>query len=270
MSKRSKARALRVLQRRPGSGSTPHDRDRRPPCLATPLSFTSGRASEQTSAVLTTSEDPLQAPRSRQALVCSRSNTLVVFVPTDKTGQLRPPHPRVRSVSDLQIPIAPAQPNRAPRGFLLARLSDAGPPSSPARLQRAGVQNISMPICPRCCEATMPTTAYRATLDAYDGSPARSWCCSRRVTLRTRSKDEAAGATGRAFPLLAKEPGAENGVVVATSAQPPFFAPRSKRRHRPRQRSTVCDRKWRQARCPQCQPRGRYQRASESADDRLC
>src|SRR5271166_2610101 len=25
----------------------------------------------------------------------------------------------------------------------------------------------------------MPTTAYRATLDAYDGSPARSWCCGR-------------------------------------------------------------------------------------------
>jgi transposase len=25
----------------------------------------------------------------------------------------------------------------------------------------------------------MPTTAYRATLDAYDGSPARSWCSGR-------------------------------------------------------------------------------------------
>src|SRR5271165_2792549 len=25
----------------------------------------------------------------------------------------------------------------------------------------------------------MPTTAYRATLDAYDGSPARSWCCGK-------------------------------------------------------------------------------------------
>jgi hypothetical protein len=37
----------------------------------------------------------------------------------------------------------------------------------------------SMPICQRCCEATMPTTAYRATLDAYDGSPARSWCSGR-------------------------------------------------------------------------------------------
>src|SRR6516164_7197835 len=36
-----------------------------------------------------------------------------------------------------------------------------------------------MPICPRCCEATMPTTAYPATLDAYDGLLARSWCCGR-------------------------------------------------------------------------------------------
>ena len=37
----------------------------------------------------------------------------------------------------------------------------------------------SMPICQRCCEATMPATAYRATLEAYDGSPARSWCSGR-------------------------------------------------------------------------------------------
>ena len=62
-SKRSKARALRARHRRPASGSTPHDRDRRPPCLAAPLSFTSGRASEQTSVVLTASEDLLQPPR---------------------------------------------------------------------------------------------------------------------------------------------------------------------------------------------------------------
>jgi hypothetical protein len=75
------------------------------PCLATPLSFTSGRASDQTSAVLTTSADPLQAPRSRRERVCSRSKKLVVFAPTDNTRRLRPPQPHPRSVRDLQIPI---------------------------------------------------------------------------------------------------------------------------------------------------------------------
>ncbi len=141
----SKARALRALHRRAGSGSTPHDRDRRPPCLATPLSVSSGRASDQTSPVLTTSADLFQAPRSRQALVCSRSKKLVIFAPTDNTGRLRPPQPHVRSLRDLQIPIGPAQPNRPPppRGFLLTRLSNAGPPSSHPRLQRAGVRNPS-------------------------------------------------------------------------------------------------------------------------------
>ena len=107
-------RALRVLQRRPASGSTLHDRDRHPPCLASPLSFTSGRASDQTSAVLTTSADPLQAPRSRHALVCLRSKKLAAFAPTDNTGRLRPPQRYVRSVRDLQIPIGPARPNRTP------------------------------------------------------------------------------------------------------------------------------------------------------------
>ena len=94
---------------------------------------------------LTTSADLLQALRSRQALVCPRSNKLVVFAPTDKTGRLRPPQPHLRSVRDLQIPIGPAQPNRPPppRGFLLTRVSNAGPASSPPRLQRAGVRNPS-------------------------------------------------------------------------------------------------------------------------------
>ena len=85
------ARPARSSEAEPGSGSTPHDRDRRPPCPATPLNFTSGRPSDQTSAVLTTSADPLQAPRSRRALVCSRSKKLAVCAPTDNTGRLRPP-----------------------------------------------------------------------------------------------------------------------------------------------------------------------------------
>ena len=51
-------------------------------------------------------------------------------------------HPR------LSNPHRSSPPNRAPppRGFLLTRLSNAGPPSSPARLQRAGVRNPS-PFC---------------------------------------------------------------------------------------------------------------------------
>jgi len=84
------------------------------PCLATPLSFTSGRPSDQTSAVPTTSEDPLQASPSRQALGYSRSNKLVVFAPTDKTRRLTPSQRYVRSVRHLRIPIGPAQPNSVP------------------------------------------------------------------------------------------------------------------------------------------------------------
>ncbi len=86
------------------------------------------RRIERAGAILTTSADPLQAPRSRQPLVCSRSKTLVAFLPTDITTRLRPAQPRVRSVRDLLIPIGRAAPNQtAPfptRGFLLTRLSE--------------------------------------------------------------------------------------------------------------------------------------------------
>ena len=34
----------------------------------------------------------------------------------------------------------------------------------------------------------MPTTAYRATLDAYDGSPARSWCSLEEMAVATGSR----------------------------------------------------------------------------------
>ena len=72
------------------------------------------------------------ARRSRRALPSQRPQTLskrrapatpsyvrdrtslVAFAPTDNTGTARPPPPRVRSVRDLQIPIGPAQANRAP------------------------------------------------------------------------------------------------------------------------------------------------------------
>jgi hypothetical protein len=97
-----------------------------------------------TSAALTTSADPLQAPRSRQPLVCSRSNKLVVFARIDNTGRLRPPRRCVRSVGDLQIPIGPAQPNRAPSSprFPPYEAFERRPPSSPARLQRPASETL--------------------------------------------------------------------------------------------------------------------------------
>ena len=65
----------------------------------------------------------------------------------ENTERRRPAQPRVRSVRDPKIPIGRAAPNpTAPfptRGFLLTRLSNAGPASSSARLQRAGVRNPS-------------------------------------------------------------------------------------------------------------------------------
>ena len=83
---------------------------------------------------------------SRQALVCSRSNTLVAYVPIDKNGCLRPPQPHPRSVRDLQIPIARPQPNRAsssPR-FPPYEAFERRPPSGPVPLQRAGIRNPSV------------------------------------------------------------------------------------------------------------------------------
>jgi hypothetical protein len=111
---------------------------------ATPLSFASGHASERTAVVLTPSADPRQAPGSRQALVCSGSNTLVAYVPIDKNGCLRPPQPHPRSVRDLQIPIARPQPNRAsssPR-FPPYEAFERRPPSGPVRLQRAASEPL--------------------------------------------------------------------------------------------------------------------------------
>ena len=102
------------------------------------------RAPEQEGDVLTRSPVLLQAPRPRPPLTCSPSKTLVVFAPTDKTGRLRPPQPRVRSVRDLQIPIARPQPNRAPSSprFPPYEAFERRPPvepRAPAKAPPAGV-----------------------------------------------------------------------------------------------------------------------------------
>ena len=70
---------------------------------------------------------------------------ITLGAPTDNTGRLRPPQRYVRSVRDLQIPIGPARPNRAPSSsrFPPYEAFERRPPSSPARLQRAGVRNPS-------------------------------------------------------------------------------------------------------------------------------
>ena len=128
--------ALSDHHRRPASGSTPHDR-RRASHHATPFRLASSRAPEQDDHVLTTSADSLKAPLPYPPLASSPPKKPVVFAPHDNTGRLPPPPPLRRSVRDLQIPIGCPQPNRASpsRGFLLTRLSDAGP-AQPARLQR--------------------------------------------------------------------------------------------------------------------------------------
>ena len=87
----------------------------------------------------------VKVPLPYPPLASSPPKKPVVFAPDDNSGRLPPPPPHRRSVRDLQIPIGCAQPNRASpsRGFLLTRLSDAGPAPSPARPQRAGVRNPS-------------------------------------------------------------------------------------------------------------------------------
>jgi hypothetical protein len=96
---------------------------------------------------LTRSALLLQAPRPHPPLASSLSKNPVVFAPTENNARHRPPKSHQRSVRDPKIPIGRAAPNQTEpfptRGFLLARLSDAGPASSPARLQRAGVRNPS-------------------------------------------------------------------------------------------------------------------------------
>src|SRR5271166_2465010 len=130
--KPSKAPALSDRHHQPASGSTPHDR-RRASHHATPFRLASSRASEQDDHVLTTSADSLKAPLPYPPLASSPPKKPVVFAPHDNTGRLPPPPPLRRSVRDLQIPIGCPQPNRASpsRGFLLTRLSDAGPAPSP-------------------------------------------------------------------------------------------------------------------------------------------
>src|SRR5271166_637666 len=106
----------------------------------------SNRALEQEGDVLTRSALLLQAPRPHTPLASSPSKNPVVFAPTHNNARHRPPKPHQRSVRDPKIPIGRAAPNQtAPfptRGFLLTRLSDAGPASRTARLQRAASETL--------------------------------------------------------------------------------------------------------------------------------
>ena len=112
----------------PGSKSTPHDRRRASP-LATSIAFPSSRAPEHKSADLVTSEDPLRPLRQRQTRTCSRPKRLVFVAGPVTTARRRAARRRMRSAGHLEIPIGRAPPNSAlpPRGFLLARLSNASP-----------------------------------------------------------------------------------------------------------------------------------------------
>jgi hypothetical protein len=97
--------------RRPGSGSTPHD-NRRASRRATPIVFVSNHASEHERDVLATSADSLQLPRPHPPLALAPEKTRRVRF--RRQHRLYPaPAPYGRSVRDLQIPIARAQPTRA-------------------------------------------------------------------------------------------------------------------------------------------------------------
>ena len=112
------------------------------------IAFASSRAPEQERDVLTTSaqSSPDRRAHARRPRILAIKNARRRPLPPTNTARLRPPPPRARSVRDPQIPIGRARPNSAlpPRGFLLARLSNAGPAPSPRVLQRAGVRNPSV------------------------------------------------------------------------------------------------------------------------------
>ncbi len=86
---------------------------------------------EHESADLATSGDPFQPPRRPQTRPCSRPNRPAFGVPSHNTARYRPSRRPPRLLRHPQIPIDRGQPNSAlpPRGFLLGRLSDAGPAS---------------------------------------------------------------------------------------------------------------------------------------------
>jgi len=110
-----------------------------------PIAIASGCAPEQERGILTRSPVLFQAPRPRSPPACSPSKTLVVFVPAYNNPRHRPPNPHERFVRDSQIPIGRARPTspQPPRGFLLGRLSDAGPATRTTVLQGAGIRNPS-------------------------------------------------------------------------------------------------------------------------------
>src|SRR5271157_5586195 len=108
-----------------------------------PIAIASGWEPEQERDVLTRYPVLFHAPRPRSPLACSPSKTLVVFVPAQNNPRRRPPKPHERFVRDAKIPIGRARPTclEPPRGFLLGRLSNAGPAPRTAVPQGTGVRN---------------------------------------------------------------------------------------------------------------------------------
>ena len=81
-------------------------------------------------------QNSLQAPRPHPPPSSSPSKKHVVFIPADNTSRLRPRPPHRRSIRDLQIPIACAQPSRRP---ILPAVSSRRPrvkPRAPAKGRR--------------------------------------------------------------------------------------------------------------------------------------
>ena len=130
-SRRSKAPAPHGRPRRAESGSTPHDRRRPAIRRATPFLPASSRAPEHEADVLTRSPVPLQPPRLRPPRAKSCAKNLVVSTPAANSPHRQRPKSRERFVRQPKISIGRARRTspQPPRGFLLGRLSNAGPRS---------------------------------------------------------------------------------------------------------------------------------------------
>ena len=165
-----------------------------------------------------------------------------------RRAHIRPSHPRPRKTPSSSLPprtmratgprsptsapsatpnphrLRRAQPNSA-RGFLLTRLSDADPASSPARLQRAGVRNPSA--YPDQDRHLMTVAALPAAQPRFSSPPTARWSRKAMSSQGRRSSSKRRAHTRPSHPRPRKTPSSSlpPRTMRATGPRSPTGAP---------------------------------------------